>query len=124
MRQKWYVLSVELIVGSKTVPNTVINGKVSYSLLLGRDWIHTNSCIPSTMHRVQLQWKGGQDEIVSTNTNVNVIVVDLDPWQMESANCLFARVCNGQCLNIIDELKESWGTDLCRQMSCKEFKRS
>ena len=44
-------LCVDLTIGSKTLPTTffVINGKGSYSLLLGRDWIHANCCIPSTM---------------------------------------------------------------------------
>ena len=46
-------LCVELTIGSKTLPTTffVINGKGSYSLLLGRDWIHANCCIRSTMHQ-------------------------------------------------------------------------
>nr|AAX96001.1 retrotransposon protein, putative, unclassified [Oryza sativa Japonica Group]ABA93072.1 retrotransposon protein, putative, unclassified, expressed [Oryza sativa Japonica Group] len=46
------VLNVELTVSSKTVPTIffVIDGKGSYSLLLGRDWIHANFCIHSTMH--------------------------------------------------------------------------
>ena len=46
-------LCVHLTIGSKTLPTTffVINGKGSYSLLLGRDWIHANCCIPSTMHQ-------------------------------------------------------------------------
>lgn len=41
------VLNVELTVGSKTIPTTffVIDGKGSYSLLLGRDRIHANCCI-------------------------------------------------------------------------------
>ena len=45
-------LCVDLTIGSKTLPSTffVINGKRFYSLLLGRDWIHANYCIPSTMH--------------------------------------------------------------------------
>ena len=44
--------NVELTIGSKTLLNTffVIDGKGSYSLLLGRDWIHVNCCVPSTMH--------------------------------------------------------------------------
>jgi len=44
---------VELTIGSKTLPMTffVINGKGAYNLLLGRDWIHANCCIPSTMHQ-------------------------------------------------------------------------
>ena len=37
-------LCVDLTIDSKTLPTTffVINGKGSYSLLLGRDWIHAN----------------------------------------------------------------------------------
>ena len=39
-------LCVNLTIGSKTLSSTffVINGKVSYSLLLGRVWIHANCC--------------------------------------------------------------------------------
>ncbi len=50
------VLNVELTVSSKTIPTTffVIDGKGSYSLLLGRDWIHANCCIPSTMHQCHI----------------------------------------------------------------------
>jgi hypothetical protein len=46
------VLSVDLTVGGKTVPTSffVVNNKGSYTVLLGRDWIHANCCIPSTMH--------------------------------------------------------------------------
>jgi hypothetical protein len=46
------VLSVDLTVGGKTIPTSffIVNSKGSYTVLLGRDWIHTNCCIPSTMH--------------------------------------------------------------------------
>jgi hypothetical protein len=48
---------VELTIGSKTLPTTffVINGKGAYNLLLGRDWIHANCCVPSTMHQCLVQ---------------------------------------------------------------------
>jgi hypothetical protein len=44
---------VDPMIGSKTMLTTffVIEGKGAYSLLLGRDWIHANCCIPSTMHQ-------------------------------------------------------------------------
>jgi hypothetical protein len=44
---------VDSMIGSKTFLTTffVIEGKGAYSLLLGRDWIHANCCIPSTMHQ-------------------------------------------------------------------------
>ncbi|XP_040382697.1 uncharacterized protein LOC121055153 [Oryza brachyantha] len=50
-------LNVELTVGSKTMPTTffVIDGKGSNNLLLGRDWIHANCCIPSTTHQSSIQ---------------------------------------------------------------------
>ena len=39
----WGTMNVELTIGSKTLLTTffVIDGKGSYSLLLGRDWIHS-----------------------------------------------------------------------------------
>ena len=48
---------VELTIGSKTLPMTlfVISGKGAYNLLLGRDWIHANCCVPSTMHQCLVQ---------------------------------------------------------------------
>ena len=54
------VLNVELTIGSKTLPVTffVIDGKGTYSLLLGHDWIHANCCVPYTMHQSLAQWNG------------------------------------------------------------------
>ena len=48
----WGAINVRLTIRSKTLLTTffVIDGKGSYSLLFGRDWIHANCCIPSTMH--------------------------------------------------------------------------
>jgi hypothetical protein len=50
------VLNMELTISSKTLPTTffMIDGKGSYSLLLGRDWIHANCCVPSTVHQCLL----------------------------------------------------------------------
>jgi hypothetical protein len=47
------VLNVDLTMGSKTVPTSffVVNKKSTYTILLGRDWIHANCCIPSMMHQ-------------------------------------------------------------------------
>jgi len=46
-------ICVELTISSKTLLMTffVISGKGAYNLLLERDWIHANCCIPSTMHQ-------------------------------------------------------------------------
>jgi len=57
-------ICVELTIGSKTLSTTffVISGKGAYNLLLGRDWIHANCCIPSTMHQCLVQWEGDKIE--------------------------------------------------------------
>jgi hypothetical protein len=47
------VLNVDLTVGSKTIPTSffIVSSKSTYTGLLGRDWIHANCCITSTMHQ-------------------------------------------------------------------------
>jgi hypothetical protein len=44
-------LNVDLTVGSKTILTSffIISSKSTYTVLLGRDWIHANCCIPSMM---------------------------------------------------------------------------
>nr|CAE01897.2 OSJNBa0059D20.1 [Oryza sativa Japonica Group]CAE03842.1 OSJNBb0013J13.19 [Oryza sativa Japonica Group] len=92
------ILNVELTVGSKTIPTTffVTDGKGSYSLLLRRDWIHANCCIPSTMHQCLIQWQGDKIEIVPAD-RVHVYtkdtVDDLDDKQ-------------GQGFMLADDLEE------------------
>jgi hypothetical protein len=48
------ILNVDLTVGSKIVPTSffIINSKSTYIVLLRRDWIHANCCIPSTCTNV------------------------------------------------------------------------
>ena len=62
----WGTVSIELTIGSKTLPTTffIINGKGTYSLLLGHDWIHVHCCIPSTMHQCLIQWQGDNVKVV------------------------------------------------------------
>jgi hypothetical protein len=47
------IVSKELTVGSKTMPTTffVVDVKGRYNVLLGRDWIHVNGHVPSTLHQ-------------------------------------------------------------------------
>ncbi|XP_050211729.1 uncharacterized protein LOC126661890 [Mercurialis annua] len=43
----------------------VVNARSNYNVLLGRDWIHSNMCIPSTMHQMLILWReAGEAEIV------------------------------------------------------------
>jgi hypothetical protein len=54
------VTSVELTIGTKTlaVAFFVADVEGNYSLILGRDWIHANQCVYSTLHQMLLQWVG------------------------------------------------------------------
>jgi hypothetical protein len=47
------VVSMELTVGSKYLATTffVVEVQGNYSVILSRDWIHANRCIPSTLHQ-------------------------------------------------------------------------
>jgi hypothetical protein len=98
------VLNVELTVGNKTIPTTffVIDGKGSYILLLGRDWIHANCCIPSTMHQCLIQWQGDKIEIVPADRSVNVASVDLAIWEIDGLDCLSEKVREGDFLKVSD----------------------
>jgi hypothetical protein len=46
------VISMELTVGSKSLTTTffIVEVQDNYNVILGHDWIHTNRCIPSTLH--------------------------------------------------------------------------
>jgi hypothetical protein len=66
------VLNVALTVGSKTVPTSffIVNSKSTYTILLGRDWIHANCCIPSMMHQCLIQWDGDEVEVVQADDSI------------------------------------------------------
>ena len=68
------VLNVELTVGHKTLNTSffVVNDHGPYSALLGRDWIHANCCVPSSMHKCLIQWDGDNIEIVPTNDSRSI----------------------------------------------------
>jgi hypothetical protein len=75
-------ICVELTIGSKTLPTTffVISGKGAYNLLLGRDWIHANCCIPSTMHQCLVQWVGDKIEIVLGDSSYIIASAGADTY--------------------------------------------
>ena len=60
------VLPIDNIMGSKTslLAFFVINYTANYNVLLGRDWIHANRCVPSPFHQSLLFWKGDEVEVV------------------------------------------------------------
>ena len=61
------VLNVDLAIGHKMVSTSffIVDSDGHYSALLGRDWIHANCCVPSTMHHCLMQWDGDEVEVVT-----------------------------------------------------------
>uniref|UniRef100_J3L832 O-methyltransferase domain-containing protein n=1 Tax=Oryza brachyantha TaxID=4533 RepID=J3L832_ORYBR len=97
-------LNVELTVKSKTLATTffVIDGKGSYTLLLGRDWIHANCGILSTMHQNLIQWHGDQVEVIAADRSVNVSTTDLPTWESEGYECISRKPWSGEFLCVSD----------------------
>jgi hypothetical protein len=79
------VLSVDLTIGNKTVSTSffVVNSKSTYNVLLGRDWIHTNCCIPSTMHQCLIQWDGDKVEVVQADDSIEILHAAMSIWDAE-----------------------------------------
>jgi hypothetical protein len=47
-----------------------------YNVLLGRDWIHTNECVLSTLHQCVMQWISDEVEVVQANEEVCIAVAE------------------------------------------------
>jgi hypothetical protein len=79
------VLNVDLTVGSKTVPTSffIINNKSTYTVLLMRDWIHANYCIPSMMHQCLIQWDGDEVEVVHADDSIEISLAAMSVWDAE-----------------------------------------
>ena len=64
------ILPVELRVGTRTSMTAffMIETSTEYNALLGRDWIHPNFCIPSTLHQFLIFWNGEEVEVISADS--------------------------------------------------------
>jgi hypothetical protein len=85
------VTSVELTIGTTTLVVVFFIADVErkYSLILGRDWIHANQCVPSTLYQMLLQWVGDDVEQVHADASACIIVADAPVlWTYETATCL------------------------------------
>ena len=76
---------MELTVGRKTVPTSflIVNSKSRYTMLLGREWIHANCCVPSTMHQCLVQWDGDEVVVVRADDSSEVSLADMNAWDAE-----------------------------------------
>jgi hypothetical protein len=79
------ILNVDLTMGSKTVPTSffIASSKSTYTVLLGRDWIHANCYIPSTMHQCLIQWDGDEVEVVHVDDSIEISLIAMSVWDAE-----------------------------------------
>jgi hypothetical protein len=88
------VISMELTVGSKTLPTAffVVDVKGRYNILLGRDWIHANCCIPSTLHQCLIQWVDDDVEVIEADNSACIALTEAPvDWQHGEMRCLTGR---------------------------------
>jgi hypothetical protein len=79
------ILNMDLTVGSKTVPTSlfIVSSNSTYTVLLERDWIHANCCIPSTMHQCLIQWDGDEVEVVHADDSIKISLAAMSVWDAE-----------------------------------------
>ena len=97
-------MNVKLTIGSKTLLTTffIIDGKRSYNLLLGRDWIHANCCVSSTMHQCLIQWHGDDVELVRADESVSIAIANPVFWELEDFECFSSKLWEGGFIRIND----------------------
>jgi hypothetical protein len=118
------VASTELTMGSKTLATAFFITEVqgNYSIILGRDWIHPNHCIPSTLHQFLIQWVGDDVEVVHADTSACVAMADSSIWTHDNIKCLsgldlsdydFLSVSKDGFVPVHVKLVENWLNHTC-----------
>jgi hypothetical protein len=79
------ILNVDMTVGSKTVLTSffIVSSKSTYTVLLRRDWIHANCCIPFMMHQCLIPWDGDEVEVVHVDDSIKISLVAMSVWDTE-----------------------------------------
>jgi hypothetical protein len=88
------VMCMKLIVGSKTLATTFFIAKVqgNYNVILGRDWVHANQCVPSIMHQFLIQWVDDEVEVIHADNSAFVALADASgDWSHPDVTCLTGR---------------------------------
>lgn len=72
------ITSIELTIETKTLVVAFFVAEVegNYNIILGRDWIHANYCVPSTLHQSLVQWVGDDKEMIYENSSTCIAMVD------------------------------------------------
>lgn len=92
------ILPVKLQVGKKVSKTTlfVIDTYSNYNVLLGRDWIHVNGCVLSSLHQALIFLPIGKD---NRNEGMEIAWADDNPFRAETNN-IEAGLYTGQLSSI------------------------
>jgi hypothetical protein len=92
------IISMELTVGRKSLTTAffIVEVQGNYSIILGRNWVHTNHCIPSTLHQFLIQWIDDEIEVVHVDALAYIALADTTAdWQHGNAQCLSGKDLTG-----------------------------
>jgi hypothetical protein len=72
------VVSMELTVGSKSLATAffIVEVQGKYSVILDRDWIHANHCVPSTLQQFLIQYIDNEIEVVHADASAYIALAD------------------------------------------------
>jgi hypothetical protein len=88
------VVSMEFTIGSKSLATAffIVEVQGNYSVIHGRDWIHANCYILSTLHQFLIQWIDNEIKVVHSDASAYIALADTTAdWQHGSAQCLSRR---------------------------------
>jgi hypothetical protein len=54
----------------------VVDVKGCYNVLLGRDWIHANECVPSTLYQCVIRWINDEVDVVQADEEVCIAMAE------------------------------------------------
>jgi hypothetical protein len=72
------VISMELTIGSKSLATAffIVEVQGNYSVILGRNWIHANHCVPSTLHQFLIQLIDDEIEVAHVDASTYIALPD------------------------------------------------
>jgi hypothetical protein len=87
------VVWMELTIGSKTLVTAFFVSKVQgiYSLILERNWIHANRCVPYSLLQFLIQWVEDEVKIVHTDSSAYVLADAASLGRHDGIACLSGR---------------------------------
>jgi hypothetical protein len=89
------IVFMELTLGSMSLATTffIIEVHGNYSVILGHDWIHTNRCIPSSLHQLLIQWIDNEIEVVHADASAYIVLADaMANWQHGAPSAYRRRI--------------------------------